>query len=259
MLALCVLLTPLAALSQAPRQTAPEIRKPLIYQVGDDLHINAGGPRPLLQSLDWLQQQYGWVVNYEDPEFSVAPDSQAAASSTNRRRAYAAGADAGGFSVQFNVGAEGSRPPNEEKLLRALVDAYNDSGGSAQFELLKQDDGFAVVGVAVRDASEQYVQQQPILGLSVTLESQKSPAADALALICRQLAEQSRVPVSLQLDEEFRAGAVKVGGAPAPARTMLARVMASLPAKLCWRLLYDANTKAYELKVTRAPTGPQPR
>ena len=58
--------------SQGVPQPGAAIKKPLIYQIGQIVHINATGSRPLLQAVDALQEKYGWIVNYEDPQYPAA-------------------------------------------------------------------------------------------------------------------------------------------------------------------------------------------
>ena len=73
----CLLcLFPILLASKGFSQGAPEpgssIKKPLIYQIGQIVHITTGGSRPLLQAVDALQEKYGWIVEYEDPQYPAA-------------------------------------------------------------------------------------------------------------------------------------------------------------------------------------------
>ncbi len=63
-------------------QARSELKKPLIYQIGTTVHINAYGPRPLLQTVEALQEKYGWLVDYEDPHYAPASAAGAAAASS---------------------------------------------------------------------------------------------------------------------------------------------------------------------------------
>lgn len=254
-----VLMTP-PILSQAPRQTTPEIKKPLIYQIGEYLHINASGPRPLLQAVDALQQKYGWTLNYEDPQYASNPaDEDHGFSPPHRLHAEAAGngGDSSGFSFQFNVGPDSNRPPDEEALLNATVDAYNQSGGAAQFKLLRQQDGnFAIVGVAVPGADDQLSEQTPILNLPITIAKERRTAAETVALICREIAQQGKTPISLSSigGTSLRDANVVVGGSGVPAREMLQRVLAASGGKTYWQLVYDFGSKAFALNLYVTPS-----
>ena len=240
------------SLCQAPRQTS-EIKKPLIYQIGQYLHINASGPRPLLQAVEAVQGKYGWVLDYEDPEYTTAPGGAASRPSPpHHLHSYAAGADAGdGFSLQFNVGADPNIPPDQQKFLTALVDAYNQSAGTAQFKLLKQQhNSFAIVGVAVQGANEQMIAQQPVLDLPITLVRASRNTADAIAAICHQVSRQSKLPISIHLAANASPSATAViGGSAVPARELLSQALATMGDKAYWQLLYDGQNKSYDLDI----------
>lgn len=245
---------------QPAPQSAPDIKKPLIDHIGDYLHINARGAPPLLQAVDALQQKYGWAVNYEDPQYANNPaDENHRLSPPHRLHAEATGnvGNDSGFSFQFNVGPDPNRPPDEEKLLNALVDVYNQSGGAAQFKVLRQQNGnFTMVGVAVRVAAGQFTEQQPILDLPITIARERRTAAETVALVCRKIAQQGKTPISLSSvgGSFLRDANVVVGGSGVPAREMLQRVLAATGGKTYWQLIYDFGTGGYRLNLYVAPS-----
>ena len=243
-----------SSFAQAPQQSNPALKKPLIYQIGQVVHINAGGPRPLLQAIDALQQKYGWVVDYEDPQYPPAMAGAAnRPSPPNRRHANIAGTSENAFSVQFNVGPTPNSRPDEEAVLTTVIDAYNQSGGAAEFKLLKEHDaGFAVVGVGVRDINNEIASRQPVLDLPISLASERRSAGETIALICRKVSQASKVPISVNPAENLHENAsVAVGGSSVPARTLLSRTLLSMGEKLYWRLIYDAGGKNYVLSISR--------
>ncbi len=247
----CIFLPASITFAQAPRQTSSALKKPLLYQIGEMVHINAGGPRPLLQAVDALQQKYGWVVDYEDPRYLPAADAANRTSPPNRRRANI-GPGENGFSVQFNVGPTPDSRPDEGTVLTTVIDAYNESGGEAEFKALKQPGaGFAVVGVGVRDTTGEIASQQPVLDLSINLASERRSAEQTIALICHELSQTSKVPVAVDpaSGNLHKKASVVVGGSSVPARTLLSRTLVSLGGKLCWRLLYDAAGNSYALSI----------
>jgi hypothetical protein len=249
---LSILLLTSNSFAQAPQQTNPALKKPLIYQIGQVVHLNAGGPRPLLQAIDALQQKYGWVVDYEDPQYSAAVAGAAnRPSPPNRRRANMVGNSENAFSVQFNVGPTPDSRPDEATVLTTVIDAYNQSGGAAEFKLLREHDaGFAVVGVGVRDINNEIASQQPVLDSPISLASERRSAGETIALICRKVSQASRVPISVNPAENLDGNAgVVVGGSSVPARTLLSRALLSRGEKLYWRLIYDAGGKNYVLSI----------
>lgn len=237
----------------------PALKKPVIYQIGQVVHLNATGPRPLLQAIDALQQKYGWVVDYEDPQYP--PASAAAPSRTsppNRRHANIAETSENAFSVQFNVGPTPDSRPDEATVLTTVVDAYNQSGGAAEFKLLKllreHDAGFAVIAIGVRDINNEIASQQPVLDLPISLASERRSAGETIALICRKVSEASKVPIAANPTEDLHGNAsVAVGGSGVPARTLLSHTIEAMGQNLYWRLIYDAAGKNYVLSIQGLP------
>lgn len=241
----------LFAASSSLAQTASHIKKPVIYQVGEYLHINAGGTRPLLQAVEAVQEKYGWAVDYEDPQYPQAPDNPTnRISPPHRLHSYATNGDANdSFSLQYKLGANPNSPPGEAKLLWALVDAFNQNASTAQFKLLQQENNrFAVVGVEVRGANEQMVAQQPLLDLPIALMPERRSAADAIAAICRELSQDSKLPVAPHVSANL-SGTVVLGGSAQPARELLFQVLAATASEAYWQLLYDAQGESYELNI----------
>jgi len=248
---------PTASLSQMPTPDS-RIKKPLIYQIGDVVHIHADGPRPLLLALDALQEKYGWIVNYEDAEYpansglSPNPPSQSPHIHANVRRR-----GGGGFSVEFNVGPTPDSRPDEYSVLTAVVNAYNEGNATAQFELRtknEKDASFDVVGVGIGGQGNEIATQQPILDLSIMLATELRTVEETIASICQKLSERSKVPVipgEISNDVHGRSTrpTIAVGGVGVPARTLLSRTLTFMGDGMGWRLLYDSSSKNYELNV----------
>ena len=252
-------LLPSRGFAQAERATS-QIKKPLIYQFGNVVHINAVGPRPLLRALDALQEKYGWTVDYEDPQYP----SESNAPANPRWRHPNAGSSRGeSFSVEFNPGPTPDSRPDQNSVLTTVVNAYNEGSAVAQFELRKENRNnkdknseqhprFDVVGVAAPDQQDTTHSQAPILDLPITLAKEKRTAEQTIALICQKLNEKSKIPVTVNADAgnvRWRA-TVTVGGREAPARALLSRTLAAMGDHLSWRLLYDPSGVSYEFNVS---------
>lgn len=249
-----ILLTP-KGFSQAAPQPGPAIKKPLIYQIGQIVHINATGSRPLLQAVDALQEKYGWIVEYEDPQYPAAIGGAATPPSPpNRRHPNARTNGTTGFSVQFNGGPTPDSRPDEQTVLALVVDANNQSNDAGQFELRKEKDGsFVVDGVGVRSPQGETSSQQPILDSLISLKAERRSARQTIALICQKVSQQSKIQVTADgvADSLPERETVAVGGVGVPARTLLSRTLASMGGKLYWRLIYDSNEKSYQLSISR--------
>jgi hypothetical protein len=232
-----------------------QIKKPLIYQVGNVVRINAEGPRPLLRALDALQDKYGWIVDYEDPQYPADSDLGANAQPLPRRRHPNVRNQEGNFTVEFNSGPSPDSIPDENSVLKIVVDAYNQGNADKQFELRKEQEGrFDVVGAGVRDQRDEVIGGQPVLDLLITLEAKRRSADETFSIICQKVSQQSKIPVTpIGVADDIRGHkTVVVGGAGLSARTLLSRTLAIFGDHLSWRLLYDANGKSYELSLARS-------
>jgi hypothetical protein len=253
-MAVVAILLAARSVSQATHTTS-QIKKPLIYQVGNVVHIHAEGPRPLLRALDALQDKYGWVVDYEDPQYRADSDWDRNEPSLPRRRHPNGRNLKGSFSVEFNSGPAPDSPPDENSVLKIVVDSYNQSDADGQFELRKEQDGrFDVVGIGVRDQQGEVSSRQPILDLQITLKTKRRSGDETIALICQKVGQQSKIPVTPSgiADDVSGNGTVAVGGMRVPARTLLSRTLATMVEHLSWRLLYDVDGKSCELSLARS-------
>jgi hypothetical protein len=240
------------------------IKKPLIYQFGNVVHINADGERPLLRALDALQEKYGWIVDYEDPTYA-ADTTTNAPDLPSRRHAMERDFMRQGFSVEFTVGPTPESPPDENAVLTTVVNASNESNAVAQFELRSESDRlsdnenakpqerrFEVVGISGGEGSGPTQGPQPILSLPITLAKEPRSARRTIALICEQVSERSKIPVSVGTIDGNVAGRkqVAVGGTDVPARALLTGTVASMGDRVSWRMLYDASGRNYVLNLS---------
>lgn len=206
------------------------------------VHVTANSPRPLEQLLDGLQKKYGWVVNYEDPQYLSHLDR------VDSQDASATQIPAGGsFTVDFPAAA-----PDEEKTLRLVVDAYNRSKNPGQFELRRSQQGiFFVVGTAAHDEKGTLAPQQVPLDLTLSLPTEERTIAETINLICTAIAQQTHLEVTLGIYPRNLLGhaPLKLGGTKVPARELVLQSLQAATRPMYWRLLFDPSTKAYFLSI----------
>ena len=245
------------------------IKKPLIYQIGNVVHINADGERPLLRALEALQQKYSWIVDYEDPPYSAdANQPENTASPPSRRHPNARNGRREPFSVEFTVGPTADDPPDENAILTTVMNAYNDGSTGAQYELRDENNNendknndrqqkhrFEVVGVNRHGQQNDTQSQQPILDLPITLRKEPRSAAQTISAICDQVSKKSKVSVGVGAIDDTTNGdkRVAIGGTDVPARALLSSTVTSMRDHLSWRLLYDSGSKSYKLNVIGLP------
>lgn len=229
----------------SPVQSSPVsayLKEAVMSESAGTVHVSANSPRPLEQVLDGLQKKYGWVVNYEDPQYVSHVDLM------DTHDASAAQVPAGGsFSVDFPATA-----PDEEKILRLVVDAYNRSKNPGQFELRRSQQGlFYVIGTGAHDEKGAIATQQVVLDLPVTFPTQERTIADTITLIGQSIAQQTHFEVTLGvMPRSLIAHApVKLGGTKVPARELVLQSLQAAARPMYWRLLFDPSTKGYFLNI----------
>ena len=230
----------LSALSQTTNGSY--LKQATVSQEGGTIHVNAKSPRPLAQALEALQQKFGWNVDYEDPQYTAAADVVDAPKGSPMPKLPAGAA----FSVQFPANLS-----DEEKVLRAVVDSYNQSKNPGQFELRHTDANFYVVGNAAHDDKGALAKQAVLLDATVTLATEERTVTATVNLICEQLAAQSGTPVTLGVTPRrpMDRNSVKLGGTKVSARDLLAQALHATHQNLYWHLLYDPNSKGYVLNI----------
>lgn len=211
--------------------------------MGDMLRIDANSPRPLAQILDALRQKYGWVVDYEDPQYISSADLVLAPGSNSQSHIPAGGA----FSVQFPATAT-----DEDKILRLIVDSYNHSKNPGRFDVRRSPQGnFVVVGISAGDEKGAISPQQVPFDLPLSLPTEERSITDTVNLICQEIASQTHTAVILGVSPRslLDRTAIKLGGTGIPSRELLRQSLMATHHDLYWRLLFDPDSKGYFLNI----------
>src|SRR5258708_2205976 len=141
-------------LAQAPA-------KPSFMDAGVVQHNGAAGtltsnnPRPLMQAIEAISQEYGWTVDFEDPPYRShfdLPDDTDPTWRANHPNAKGVTRVSGGlFQSNFPEPSTISDKA-EEQVLQKLVSDYNSSGNPGKFVVRKEGETrYAVIGVSRRD------------------------------------------------------------------------------------------------------------
>lgn len=232
----------LSALAQIAAQgNSSYLRQALISETTQAVHIRANSPRPLLQTLDALRHRYGWVVNYEDPAYTMIESRD-----DPSHFLIPAGGD---FNVEFPV-----RSPLEDQTLRLIVDAYNQSSNPGRFELRRTaEGGFYVVGIFARNQAYA-MPRQSLLDTPVTLSPRQRTVSDTINLLCQALAMQNHTSVSVGIVPRALVAntRVQIGGGAVSARQLLMQSLQATRQTLYWCLFFDPASKGYVLNVHTA-------
>jgi hypothetical protein len=228
--------------SQTRQDSGSYLKQAAISESAGIVQITANSPRPLLQILDALQQKYGWVVDYEDPQYVSQMDLIDAPGGSHSRLP-----GGGSFSVEFPAGA-----PQEEKILHLVVESYNRSKNPGRFELRRGAQGvFYVVGIAAHDEKDAISSQQVLFDLPITVAAGEKPITATLDLICQEVTAQSHTAVSIGVSPRalLDHAPANVGGTKVAARDLLLQGLMATRHTLYWRLLFDPNSKGYFLDI----------
>lgn len=217
------------------------LREATVTETAGKVKITANSPRPLEQMLDALQRKYGWIVNYEDPEYHSTADLK-------KGRDEHSQVPAGGeFKFEFTATSI-----DEENILRRMIDAYNASGNPGYFELRHAaDDTFDVVGVGTRNAKGDIIRQQAPFDTPVTFASREDSIDETLNRICRETAKRINVDLTLAISPRkvLLGHKVAIKGSKIAARELLAESLLAAREKIYWRLLFDPTSNGYYLDL----------
>jgi hypothetical protein len=229
-------------LSQTTSSSA-YLKSAAVTQAAGKVQIRAISPRPVAQILDALMDKYGWLVDYEDPQYTSAKDTVEAQGPTGTTK-YPSG---GAFNFEFSANA-----PDEEKVLGQAVDAYNKTDNPGRFELRKDADGhFHVIGNAARDEKGTIAKQSVLLDRMVSVPAEEHSITDTLNQVCEELSAQSHVQIAIGISPRslLEHNKVKLSGTKASARDLLKQSLQATHHKLYWRLIYDPVSQGYFLDI----------
>ncbi len=222
------------------------LKSATVTQAAGKVQLKAISPRPLAQVLDALMDKYGWLVDYEDPQYTAAMDTVEAPGPRGMTK-YPSG---GSFTFEFSATA-----PEAEKVLGQAVDAYNKSDNPGRFELHKDPNGHLhVIGTAARDDKGTIGKQAVLLDLVVNVPSEERSITDILNEVCEKLTAESHVQVTIGISPRslLDRNRVKLGGSKASARDLLKQSLQATHHNLYWRLIYDPSSKSYYLDIHSA-------
>ena len=222
---------------------ATYLRQATVTQTAELVHVTANSPRPLLQTLDALQRTYGWLAGYEDPRYDSRRDVVDVMNNGSRVEVPAGGE----FSVKFPTNA-----PDQEKTLRLIVEAYNQSKNPGRFELRRTAQGVLyLVGTAAHNEAGAISSQEPLLDTVITLGTQERTVADTLDLLCQAVAAQGHTTIVVGVVPRniLEHTTASIGGTKISARELLSECLKATRRNLYWRLLFDPASKRYFLDI----------
>ena len=219
--------------------------------------VTANSPRPLAQAVIALSEEYGWVVDFEDPPYYSKydlvddTDSKWRAAHPTAKGVTAIAGDR--FQSQFpETPNAGFSPAEEEHILDTVVSDYNASTNPGRFTVRNEGDGrFAMVGASVKDDNGQDQSVNPMLDTLISIPTDTRDALTTIRLILDAVSAktQANVGSGTMGFNVLSHTQVTVGGENIPARTLLLQTLSAAKVKLYWHLYHDSDTNSYALNV----------
>ena len=261
------LAVPSLLLAQAP--TKPSFMNAAVLQHnGAAGTLTANFPRPLMQAVEAISQEYGWIVDFEDPlyqsHFDLVDDTDPKWRASHPNEKGATRVSGGLFQSSFPEPSSISSGDAEEQVLQKLVADYNSSGNPGKFSVRKEADGrYVLVGVSRKDETGKDETVNPLLDTSISVPTQQRDARATLQLIVDTLAATSGVNIKLGTiglsSDPLQDSRLAIGGTNVPARTLLLQALDSISSTsphfrgiFVWNFLFDVDTNAYWLRLRSA-------
>jgi hypothetical protein len=229
--------------------------------------LTANDPRPLMQAVEAIGQEYGWIVDFEDPQYRSHFDLVDNTDPTwraNHPNAKGVVRVSGGL-FQSTFPEPSTIPENaEEKVLQKIVADYNASGNPGKFAVRKEAEGrYVVTGISKRDENGNDEAVNDLLDTPISIATQERDARVTLKLILDTLAAKTSVKVILGTtglsSDPLQEAELTIGGTDVPARTLLLQALEGVSSTsphfrgiFVWNFLFDADTNAYWLHLRSA-------
>jgi hypothetical protein len=245
------------ALAQPNGQRSKYMRDGLIDHRGPSATVSANDPRPVLQAARAVAEEYGWVVDFEDPPYHPEYDAIDTTDATWRAaNPFAKGTlsvKGGAFQSSFPEPASASTTFAEEALQKIVAD-YNRSENPGKFALCRESDRrFTITGTAARNGSGSSGPISPLLDTQITIPVKTRSGTATFNLFLQTLSSAAQVKVvhGSFMDNLLQNSSVTVGGDNVAARSILSSIVSQLktPYELNWTLFYDLDSAMYVLNI----------
>jgi hypothetical protein len=230
--------------------------------------LTANDPRPLRQAVDAISQEYGWIIDFEDPhylsKFDLVDATDPAWRASHPKEKGATRISGGPFHSSFPEPSSITSGDAEEQILEKLVADYNSSGNPGKFAVRKEADArYAIIGMSRKDETGKDETVNALLDTLISIPVQQREAAATLQLIVDTLSATSGVNIKLGTiglsSDPLQEAQLAIGGVNVPARTLLLQALDGVSSTsphfrgiFVWNFLFDADTNAYWLRLRTA-------
>jgi hypothetical protein len=260
---LCILFLVLfvhLAFSQQVQQRPVFMDRGVVHHGASIGSVTANDPRPLHQAVIAIREEYGWVVDFEDPLYEsqddlvddTAPLWRAKHPDSKGVRRIAGRLFHSDYPERPNLATAESE---EEKVLKKVVSDYNSSGNPGKFEVRNEGNGrLVIVGEYVKDTNGQDKRTTPILDTPVTIENGTRTVEETILQVLESISARTGVKVSLGgwANNILKQTQVTAGGANVPARNILVQALEGTKRRMVADLLFDPDFNSYSLHIKLA-------
>jgi hypothetical protein len=230
-------------------------RKPRasITRSGNQLLISAYAARPLLEAITVVAEEYGWIVDYEDPIYSNTESKDVTDPAWRRAHPTERGAwNPSGGTFVAKLGKSDDVPLHEKETLESIVEQYNHSDNPGSFRLVRTPSGRLVVSGRSRlDATESG--RGPFDTLIFPFPNSQV-AINALQKLIDQCASRNGVTMVVGMVplNAMSQSIVEGHKESESCRDEFARILSALPYALTYEILYDISSRTYYWSVVPA-------
>ena len=253
-----------------PAQTSPKpsfMSAAAIEHTATNGTLTANDPRPLKQAVDAIGQEYGWIVDYEDPQlqsnFDPVDDTGPKWRANHPNEKGVVRAAGGAFHSTFPGPSSISGSDAEDQVLQKLVADYNSSGNPGKFIVREQaGDRYVVTGISRRDNAGNDEAVPAPLDTAISFPTERRDARATLQLIVDSGTAKTRVKIDVVTgpsSNPLRDSAITIGGSEVPARVLLLKALDEISSTspyfqktFVWDLIFDADMNAYFLLLRTA-------
>jgi hypothetical protein len=249
-----------APAQETVRQVHPQyMHNAQVSHVDNSVVATTNAPRPLADVVKALSEEYGWLIDFEDPpyysKYDVIDDTDVkwrAAHPNDKGFTLIAGSH---FRTQFSEYPNvASSLADEEHILVTVVSDYNASANPGRFNVVNEGGGrFAIVGTHVKDENGQDKSITSILDTPISVSEETRNGLDTVLLILNALSTKThtRVEPGMYALDALAQSQVTVGGQNVPARILLSEVFSDSKVGVYWHLYYDTDNQTYVFNVLR--------
>jgi len=223
---------------------------------GGTAEAAANNPRPLVETVLALSEEYGWQVDCEDPvydpgsEIVDADDPATRALHPDRRIMIPNG---GIFHAKYAEPTGSNRELSELHVLQAVVATYNQTANPGRFFLESEPGGrIAVVGVSKGIGITPEGKNDAFLSTKISLPVSQRTLGDTIDAILDAATEKTKIPAQVGTGPSQRVmqgDVVTVGGNNITARELLRQSLDQTGRTWLWSMLYEPTYGKYYFNI----------